>query len=226
MKKKVLLIDDDFALCCVLILALQEAGCKVHYQTSVIGALSVVQSLQPDIIILDVEVGEKNGIDTFEALKPVISQIPVLFISSHTDAEYVKRAINAGGVAYLKKPFSPDELIAYVNRFTNSEKETTIPFGHSSINWNTRALITPEDRHIRLTPLETRLLKLLLSNLNEVVLREQLEGALPEEGSSVSAGQTLNNYIARLRKYLDADTSITIKTIPRRGYQLLINTSI
>lgn len=224
MKTKVILIDDDIALGSVLTLALEEAGFDVHYQTSLVAIQSLVQEFHPNIVVLDVEVGCANGIDAFDEIKLVAATLPVLFISSHTDPAYVKRAINANGVAYLKKPFSPDELIAYINRFTRPENiEEKVSLGDSSINWKARLFTAASGEVFRLTPLDIRLLKLFAANLGKLLLREQLEAVLQEEdGYSVSASQTLNNYILRLRKYFTSDSRVAIRTIPRKGYQMVL----
>lgn len=224
MKTKVILIDDDIALGSVLTLALEEAGFDVHYQTSLVAIQSLVQEFHPNIVVLDVGVGCANGIDAFDEIKLVAATLPVLFISSHTDPVYVKRAINAGGVTYLKKPFSPDELIAYINRFTRPENiEEKVSLGDSSINWKARLFTAASGEVFRLTPLDIRLLKLFAANLGKLLLREQLEAVLQEEdGYSVSASQTLNNYILRLRKYFTSDSRVAIRTIPRKGYQMVL----
>ena len=81
-------------------------------------------------------------------------------------------------------------------------------------------LFTLEEPARRLTDFEYKLLKLLAQNMNQTVSREQIVQEL-WEGTSGSE-QSLNNYVARLRKYLSEDESLSLETVPRTGYMLSI----
>lgn len=108
-KTKVLFVDDDIALGQVVILALRASGYAAEYCTTLVGIQGVVQEMQPDIMVLDVEIGEKNGIDAVAELKLTAPDTPVLFVSSHIAGSEVARALDAGGIAYLRKPFEMEE---------------------------------------------------------------------------------------------------------------------
>ena len=86
-KIKVLFVEDDVALGNIVTLALDDSGYEAHYQTSLAGIKSVMKELQPDIIVLDVEIGTKNGIEIIPELKMFAPEIPILIISSHVGAE-------------------------------------------------------------------------------------------------------------------------------------------
>lgn len=60
-KIKVLFVDDDLALGSIVTLALENAGYEVHYQTSLAGIRTVTAEMQPDIVVLDVEIGAKTA---------------------------------------------------------------------------------------------------------------------------------------------------------------------
>ena len=98
-KTKVLFVDDDIALGQVVILALRASGYAAEYCTTLVGIQGVVQEMQPDIMVLDVEIGEKNGIDAVAELKLTAPDTPVLFVSSHIAGSEVARALDAGGIA-------------------------------------------------------------------------------------------------------------------------------
>ena len=68
-KTKVLFVDDDIALGQVVILALRASGYAAEYCTTLVGIQGVVQEMQPDIMVLDVEKGEKNAIHALPQLK-------------------------------------------------------------------------------------------------------------------------------------------------------------
>ncbi|MDR2920127.1 MAG: response regulator transcription factor [Tannerella sp.] len=216
---KVLFIDDDVALGQIVTLALNENGYEAHYQTSLIAVKSIVSELNPDIIILDVEIGNKNGIDAAPDFRTVAPDTPILFISSHVDSANVVSALNAGGMAYLKKPFEIEELLAYIKRYTTPFQVKSSKIGIFNLEEN---ILKKGDEVIkRLTQFEYILLRLLMSNSNQIVKREQIEKELWENSSGNE--QSINNYIAKLRHYLAADKSIELATIPKVGYKLIIN---
>ena len=90
---KVLLIDDDTLLGNILTTALTSEGYEVHYQSSLTGLRAVVREFQPNIAVLDIEVGMGDGIASMPDLKRVADTLPVIIISSHTDNEEVRRAL-------------------------------------------------------------------------------------------------------------------------------------
>lgn len=217
-KIKVLFVDDDVALGNIVTMALEDSGYEAYYQSSLIAIKSVIRELMPDIIVLDVEIGKKNGIDMTPELKMIAPEVPVLFVSSHVDSSEVVRALNAGGVAYLKKPFEIEELVAYISRHTVSFHVKPAQIGRFTLNSEDNLLMKGDEVVRKLSVFESKLLKLLMLNMNEVVTRQQIEQELWED--SYANEQSLNNYIAKLRKYLSDDESLELMTIPKVGYKL------
>src|SRR5690554_2797995 len=111
---KVLFVDDDLEFGQIITLGLTRLGHKVHFQTSLAGIDEAIVQFAPAMIVLDVEIGEDNGIDKAKELLSLFPSIPILFVSSHTDVSFVTKGIAAGGVNYLKKPFDIRELDAYI----------------------------------------------------------------------------------------------------------------
>ena len=93
-KIKVLFIDDDIALGNVVTVALDSLGYETYYQTSLVAIRSVIKELCPDILILDVEIGQKNGIEATPELRLILPDIPILFVSSHTESSFVTQALD------------------------------------------------------------------------------------------------------------------------------------
>ena len=220
-KTKVLFIDDDTMLGNIVVAALTEMGYETHYQTSLAAIRSILRELCPDIVVLDVEIGTGDGIQAIAEVKSVLPDVPVLFVSSHTDSSYIKRALEAGGIAYLKKPFEIEELLAYIQRHVSSRSSlpTLVPIG--SLTLDTEGYLLREEERIvkKLTPLECKLLTLLARNLDQVVSRETIERGLWPDGNA--NGYSLNNFVLKLRKDLSEGTSLEIVTIPKKGYRLV-----
>lgn len=218
-KIKVLFVDDDTALGHIVLMALNECGFEAFYQSSLTAIKSVVLELEPDIIVLDVEIGKKNGIDAAPEIKAIVPETPILFVSSHVDSTSTVKALNAGGIAYLKKPFEIEELVAYIQRHTLSFHPKGIRIGHFSLNIEENLLMKNEEVVKKLSLFECKLLKLLAMNMNQPITREQIEQELWEDGNGNE--QSLNNYIAKLRKYLSEDSRLELITIQKVGYKLV-----
>lgn len=217
-KIKVLFVDDDVALGSIISLALEAAGYETHYQTSLAGIKEVVKDWQPDIMVLDVEIGNKNGIDAVPELKLIAPNTPVLFVSSHVEVASVARALDAGAVTYLKKPFEIAELLAYINRFADSFHPKKIEIGMFYLCAEENLLMKGNEAVKKLSTFECKLLKLFVLNLGTVVTREQIEQELWE--GTPGSEQSLNNYIVKLRKYISEDKQLELMTIPKVGYKL------
>lgn len=220
---KFFFIDDDIALGHIYTMILQEEGYEVLYQTSLNGAKACIVETHPDMIVLDVEIGNKNGIEAVPELKAIAPNTPILFISSHTNSQLIVQALSAGAVAYLKKPFEIDELIAYIKRYAISHPYQ-IKIGSLLLDTDTQLLCTKELKVIKqLSEAEYKLLKLLVAYKEQLVERRQIEEEL--WGKANGNEQGINNLISKLRKYLSIDPTIELVTIPRNGYKLSVNLS-
>ena len=218
-KIKVLFIDDDIALGNVVTVALNSLGYETYYQTSLVAIRSVIKELCPDILILDVEIGQKNGIEATPELRLILPDIPILFVSSHTESSFVTQALDAGGIAYLKKPFEIDELVAYIKRHTNTSSHASyLQIGQLTLYTQDYILMKGEQIVKRLTLSEGKLLTLLANHPDETISRQEMEQELWEDGYTNE--QSLNNFIVKLRKYLSEDDTLELTTIPKVGYRL------
>jgi len=112
----VLLVDDSPETLGFLTEALEQSGFSVLIATSGASALSVVERITPDLILLDAVMPEMDGFETCTRLKrdPAVAQTPVVFMTGLTETEHVVRALESGGVDYLTKPINIDELRARI----------------------------------------------------------------------------------------------------------------
>ncbi|MFR9525053.1 MAG: response regulator transcription factor [Rikenellaceae bacterium] len=225
--KKILLIDDDPVLGSILLISLQKEGYTVHYQNTLSGLQETLITFAPNVIILDVEIGNQNGIDALPAIKNIIGGTPVIFISSHTQSDFISCAIREGGSVYLKKPFDTEELLAYIEKFLqNSVIETNIiKFGMWSLLPDTHTLIlntNDKTAPIKLTKKEYKLLELLVLNRKRVVLRAEIIAELYNQNIDNTIEMSINNFISKLRKYLSAHKSVQLRTVHGVGYKIVI----
>jgi diguanylate cyclase (GGDEF)-like protein/PAS domain S-box-containing protein len=105
----ILVVDDNLQNVLVIKTILQECG-DVHFSESASDALTLIPNLMPDIILLDIEMPEMSGWEMINILKqdPLLSGIPVIFITSHTGPHVEVFSLKLGGVDFITKPFDAE----------------------------------------------------------------------------------------------------------------------
>ena len=217
---RVLFVDDDTILCKMVKMSLEKNGYEVDCLFNLDNIEETIQNMQPNIIVMDIGFERGDGIEVLEKIKRISPTTPILFESSHLEAEEVVRALDAGGLAYLKKPFDVKELIAYINRYTIIQSSTKIVhFNRIDYDIVNGWLLDNGKIYVQLTLFENMILKKLASNINNVTNREDLMGDLWSNTDDYNEF-SVNNSIMKIRKYLSTDPSICITTIYRKGYIL------
>ncbi len=116
-KPLVLIVDDISDNLQVLGNLLKELNCRIAFATGGRQALSMLDDLTPDLILLDILMPDINGLDVCRQLKAKESSkhIPVIFLTAKDDQEDIVQGLRAGAVDYVTKPFNADELRARVS---------------------------------------------------------------------------------------------------------------
>jgi DNA-binding NarL/FixJ family response regulator len=112
----VLIIDDSPATLGMLNEALEQTGYTVLVAQSGAAALTLVERVTPDIVLMDALMPGLDGFETCRRMKrnPTLRSVPIVFMTGLTDTEHVLRGLEAGGVDYVSKPVAPDEVIARI----------------------------------------------------------------------------------------------------------------
>ncbi len=115
-KSTILVVDDTLTNLVLLSQILQERGFEVLLAKDGYKALEVALATPPDLVLLDVTMPGWDGYETCQHLKkePTLKKIPVLFLSTLSNAQHKLKAFQAGGVDYVQKPFQQEELLARV----------------------------------------------------------------------------------------------------------------
>ncbi len=115
MKKRILVVDDDS-----MNLARTQIILGKEYDVltaeSGMDALMRLRDTEVDMVLLDIDMPEMNGIETFERMKGFAPEIPVIFLTASGLEEDVVSAIKLGAVNYLKKPYHPQELLKRISQ--------------------------------------------------------------------------------------------------------------
>lgn len=112
----VLVVDDSPETLRLLTDALEEAGMTVLVAREGEHALSIVEKVVPDVILMDALMPGADGFATCRKLKQnrALAHVPIIFMTGLTDTEHIIKGLEAGGVDYITKPIAPSELLARI----------------------------------------------------------------------------------------------------------------
>ncbi len=119
----VMVVDDSKVVLRIVEKGLAEAGFRVITAENGKKALDLLDTIQPDLILSDIEMPDINGFDFCQAVhtNPDLSSMPIIAMSSKTDRGYMKRMLQNGASAYLCKPFNIDELVILVEKMLSDQ---------------------------------------------------------------------------------------------------------
>jgi len=217
---KVIFVDDDINLGKFVSSVLEsDYNYKVHFQNTTLGINHIIEDFTPDIIILDVEIGDTNGIETAESIIVSHPQIPILFVSSHSEEEFITRGIDVGGNAYISKPISIPILVSYIKRFTSNKTiEQSLKISDYKLDLETNNLYFENSLLKKLSPFEKNALEILILNPNKIVSKEQLAEKLWGYSLEKQNPASIHNTLSKLRDLFKENNSIQIDTIRGVGY--------
>ena len=115
-KIKTLVVDDQIWIRVMLVEVLLEAGFTAFGASNYVEALEIAKSENPDIVILDINLPEIDGLNLLPLLKNIKSDVLAVFISGSFEQEYIKKAVELGAMGFFAKPFDIFELVAFLTR--------------------------------------------------------------------------------------------------------------
>lgn len=116
---KILVVDDDMMCRQMAEFILKQGGHDVHSVQSGDGAVSALEKNDYALVLLDVDMPGKDGVETLRAIRKLdskMSSVPVIFLTADSSADTVKNAAALGAAGYIKKPFLPQDLLARVDK--------------------------------------------------------------------------------------------------------------
>ena len=116
LKGRIFLLDDDELIITMLSRALRKVGLETQVHTSGKGIVEKIEEWQPDIVMLDIHLGEdRNGLDILHEIKEENIDTQVIMLTGDDTAETAIKAMKIGAADYLTKPFNVDEVILVIN---------------------------------------------------------------------------------------------------------------
>ncbi|QKW33515.1 response regulator transcription factor [Actinomadura sp. NAK00032] len=222
---RVLVVDDDPRLVKVVASLLRRHGHQVESVPNGELARQVLRRGDVDIILLDVNLPDINGMSLILQLREEDDTTPVILLTVRSEAQDQALGLQLGGDDYVPKPFNPEVLLARIEAVLRRSAAGASP-GAEEAHGDTmkidsvlidfaRRQVTRDGAAVRLAPLEYALLEFLAINRGRAVSKEEL--MLRVWGTSRGVSRTLAEHISRLRRKLGDDLIVT-----RSGYGYLI----
>jgi two-component system alkaline phosphatase synthesis response regulator PhoP len=231
MNNKILVVDDEEHILTLIKFNLEQAGFQVVTATDGEEGLQKAVEEKPELIVLDLMLPKKDGMEVCKELRLQRNTTPILMVTAKDDEFDKVLGLELGADDYMTKPFSPREVVARVKAILRRSKITETPV-QSNDDADTLIIadlkILPEyyeayfqGEKLELTPKEFELLLYLTKNKGRVLTRDQLLSAV---WNYDFAGDTriVDVHISHLREKIELDSKkpVYIKTIRGLGYKL------
>lgn len=221
---KILIVDDEPAIVDLIKINLELEGFETLYCHSGMDAVKYAQSVNPDLILLDIMLPDLDGFEVCKAIQNL--NIPIIMLTAKNDIKDKLYGLELGADDYITKPFDGRELIARVKTILrrvdkyNVKDDTNITVGPICIN-ATERIVLIDGIEATLTPKEFDLLLLFCENPRKVFSRENIL-ELVWGYEFIGDSRTVDMHIQRLRRKLGLNNPF-VKTIFGIGYKFEVN---
>ncbi|MDE3145238.1 MAG: response regulator transcription factor [Bacteroidota bacterium] len=220
--KRILIADDEPDILEIVSYNLGKEGYEVYTAKDGNEAIERAKQLNPDLIILDVMMPKKTGVEVCSILRSqsIFQETLIIFLTALSDEASHIKGLETGADDYVSKPISPKVLVSRVNalfRRVNKDEGKTVTIGNISID-PVKFMVAIDGKDAVLAKKEFELLYLLASKPGRVFLRNEILSQV--WGTEVIVGdRTIDVHIRKIRQKLGVDCITTVKGV---GYKFEI----
>ena len=222
MKKKVLVVDDEQSIVTLLKYNLQQAGYDVLTAMDGEEGLNLALTANPDVILLDLMLPKKDGMDVCKELRQQKVLTPILMLTAKDDEFDKVLGLELGADDYIVKPFLPKELLLRMEAILRRvyPEKSDVYLQHSSIDFG-KGIVIKRDEMIPLTATEYKVLDTLNQHANRIVTIDLLCEAV--WGDIFGYENSLMTHIRRIREKIEDNPSKpeSLLTVSGFGYKLI-----
>ncbi|MDA0330369.1 MAG: response regulator transcription factor [Bacteroidetes bacterium] len=226
--KKILLVEDDPNFGRILKDYLTINNYDVTLAVNGIEGFEKYNKSVFDLCILDIMMPFKDGLTLAKEIREVNETIPVIFLTAKNLKDDVLKGYKIGVDDYLTKPFDSEILLAKIKSILNRKPSVNIEekdvfefdFGEFSFNSKLRILTHKEGNTFKLSPKENQLLKMLVISFDDLLPRDIALNKIWRDANYFTS-RSMDVYIAKLRKYLEKDSSLKIINVHGEGFRLM-----
>lgn len=227
MKQRILIVEDEPKLADVLRVYLEAGGYEAKCVADGLQAGPAVDEWSPDLVLLDLMLPGKDGLDVCRELRAAHS-VPIIMVTARTEEIDRLLGLELGADDYICKPYSPREVVARVKAVLRRSQAAQGGAPESSALLIDEAGYTArlDGVSLDLTPVEFRLLALLASSPGRIFSRDSVLSRLYDDGRIVT-DRTVDSHVKNLRRKLQGVRSgqDLIKSVYGVGYRLDLSAS-
>jgi two-component system OmpR family response regulator len=217
---RILLVEDNQVLADGLVALLRGSGYAVDWVSDGTSALAATATESFDLVILDLNLPEMDGISVLRSMRARQERAAVLILTARGSPEERVKGLDLGADDYMIKPFDVSELEARVRVLLRRQaglRSSTVSYGKVSFDLTSRTF-SAEGVPLDIPARELGILELLFMRAGKVVAKEAIMQSLAGFDDELS-GNAIEQYVSRLRKRL-APHGLTVKTARGIGYYL------
>ena len=228
---KILVIDDDIAICELVKINLELQGHNCIYSTDPVRGFALIKQEEPNLVVLDVMMGAVSGYDVAKKIRQTqeIAKVPIIMLTALGELNNKLEGFNSGVDDYLTKPFEIEELKARVLALLNRAGDEISSLRVKEVLSKGDITLIPEsysvqikDKKTQLTPIEFDILNVLMQNegsmVSSKILLKEVWGYEDDDIDTIRVHIT--HLRAKINKISDEKNKY-IKTIYGGGYRLL-----
>ncbi|MHC4772252.1 MAG: response regulator transcription factor [Planctomycetota bacterium] len=227
MSTEILVVDDQKDLLEMLDMVLTQEGYRVRTAASGNEALAMIAAQKPDLILLDIILGDISGIKLTTKLKheTETTHIPIILLTAKDSETDIIVGLSVGADDYITKPFSTQVLLARIDALlrraypASPEVKEILQAGSIRV-FLLRRQVFAEGEPVDLTPAEFLILVSLIKAGGDILSREQLRAELGSEAKN-SSERIVDVHVAAMRKKLGSARQ-SIKTVHGKGYRFVL----
>ena len=221
-KKHILIVDDDDGIRMLLKEFLEQNEFIVSTAPDAIVAEQMLQIIKFNLIVLDIMMPIKTGLEFTKELKSKSFKTPIILLTAKGEVEDRITGLETGVDDYLAKPFEPRELVLRINNILNkiseNEKKENLKIGQALVNLS-KMFIKKDSKEIKISLAEKNILSLMSKDPGKVFSRDEIGKV-----AKITQERSIDVIITRLRKKIEVDVKKPkyLQTIRGQGYVLWI----
>jgi DNA-binding response OmpR family regulator len=215
---RVLVVDDESEVCDLVGRALAREGHGIRVATSLAEARQEVAAAPPELMVLDLVLGDGSGIDFCREMREAGHRMPIILLTAHGEVPRRLEGFEAGADDFVSKPFAVAELRARVRALARRGpllRPAVVAVGGVSLDLAARRA-RRDDEEIPITAREWAIVELLVARRGRLIARSEILESIWGD-SSDAASASLDVIIARVRRKLGSGV---IRTVRGEGYAI------
>lgn len=227
MTRTILVVEDETDLAYLLQRNLEAEGYDVSVASDGDAAIRLAQSAPPDLVLLDLMLPKRSGIDVLRVIRAAQPQLPVIILTARTAVAERVQGLKLGADDYIGKPFEMTELLARIQAVLrrsadqHSDAIESITLGGLYVDF-LRLTAVRNATEVALSSREFKVLRALAQRRGQTVSRNELLAEAWAKDEAVTE-RTVDAHIKNLRKKIEPDPAnpTFLRTVQREGYVLV-----